>query len=146
MATVLVGAIGCAASPSTSPAVTPETTSSPPPPPQPLKPTDAFYIVSMPAPAHAPDATICTTSAECDAAIPPNPPFIVRDFGRENWVVIHVAPENLPPTVASDGATATVTIPRQCPNATGTSQVVLYRVAKSVTKATVVSTPAQGCK
>ena len=98
-------------------------------------------MIEVPTSVATPKAVICATSAACDALLPPDPPVIVRRFADEAWVAISLPAGYAAPKVTSDGTTASVSADHGC-EATA-SRIVLYRVAKSVTKATIAaaSTP-----
>ena len=121
----------------------------PPPPPLPVTRTDALYIITIPTSAHPAAAVVCTNDADCNALLPPDPPMIVRKFADENWVVVTLPAGYAASSVSSDGTAVTAKLEVQCPEGVKRapeSKLVLYRVAKSVTRATVdVTAPTPVC-
>ena len=121
----------------------------PPPPPLPLARTDALYIIGIPTHARPAAAVVCTNDADCNALLPPDPPMIVRKFADENWVLVTLPAGYAASSVSSDGAMVTAKLEVQCPGGvkqTPEPKLVIYRVAKSVTRATVdVSAPTPIC-
>lgn len=149
---ILLGATACgaeAAPPPKDPSSAATATATPAPPPRPLERTDAFFVIDMPASARPAAAAVCTSDADCTAKLPPDHPSVVGRFGEESWVVI-TAPTGYVAKVASDGTTANVTLEQPCPGPetkyASEAHVILYRVARSVTNATVrVTPPPQNC-
>lgn len=122
-----------------SPPAPPAPEASPSVPPRPVEGKDAFFIISVPSPVTATSAKICATSPACDALLPPNPPTIVRRFDQEAWVVVATPARMNVTSVKTDGASAEAVLEAACPPAgekASEDRLVLYRVAKTVTKAT----------
>lgn len=113
-----------------------------PPPPQPVASTGAFHIMAIEAPSSttAVTATVCEDQASCERALGGVRADAVTYFHQEKWVVITTLTGQRVESVTSDGTTVLVDLGPACDPvdpATKRPQFVLYRVAKSVTKATV---------
>lgn len=88
---------------------------------------------------------MCGDEAACSAIAHDDKREIRRAFHDESWVVI-TAPAGHTASVVSNGKVAAVTLQPQClGGAKGPAgQTILYRVAKSVTAATVTVAPGPG--
>ena len=118
-------------------------------PPRPVNGPQVFHIIAIPSFVRAASATVCAASAACDALLPPNPPAIVQRFDAEAWVIVSTPAGMNVASVTTDGASAEAVLEAACPPVAGNAipepRLVLYRVAPTVTRASLRVASAPSC-